>query len=400
MNPWSGRFWGLVALAAIFAVLTGCASVTQGTEQSIKVETLTAAGQSIDGAQCQWSNDKGSATMASGQSALVRRSGANLSLRCDMAGQPTAKGQAISRANAGLAGNILIGGGIGAAIDVGTGAAYTYPTWIQLVFGEERLYDRGEHRDDSAATGTVVQPNASVAVASAGASPPAVAAAVPVPVPVAVATPTVPASSAVPTVPAAPAVQPPAPLPARQASSLSAPLRRGDTLEYVLIDRLTQTRAPVLYRVDRIDGDSILFNQGGRVERDDGRVVSISSAAGGLYDSASPPEGWGRPGLTNGMRWRAEYESTNGEKARYALEATALGDASLRIDGLDVAAREITYTGWMYASVGVGPAQALPFKATVFYSADLGRVVKFEAEYRRVNLGTSREALELVRIWR
>lgn len=394
MNPWSGRFWGLAGLAAIFAMLTGCASVTQGTEQSIKVETLTATGQSIDGAQCQWSNDKGSATMASGQSALVRRSGANLSLRCDMAGQATAKGQAISRANAGLAGNILIGGGIGAAIDVGTGAAYTYPTWIQLVFGEERLYDRGEHRDDSAATGTLVRPLAPVAVASAG--PPSAA----VPAAVAAATPTVPASPAVSAIPVAPTVQPPGPPPARQASSLSAPLRRGDTLEYVLIDRLTQTRAPVLYRVDRIDGDRILFNQGGRVEREDGRVLSISSAAGGLYDSASPPEGWGRPGLTNGMRWRVEYESTNGEKARYALDAMALGDASLRIDGLDVAAREITYTGWMYASVGVGPAQALPFKATVFYSAELGRVVKFEAEYRRVNLGASREALELVRIWR
>lgn len=385
MNPWSGRFWGLAGLAAIFAMLTGCASVTQGTEQSIKVETLTSAGQRIDGAQCQWSNDKGSAAMDSGQSALVRRSGANLSLRCDMAGQPTAKGQAISRANAGLAGNILIGGGIGAAIDVGTGAAYTYPTWIQLVFGEERLYDRGQHRDDSAATGVLVQPAAPLVVASSDAPPPVAVAAAPAP--------------AAPT-PAVPAVQASVSAPARRDSPLSAPLRRGDALEYVLIDRLTQTRAPVFYRVDRIDDDRILFNQGGRVERDDGRVLSISSAAGGLYDSASPPEGWGRPGLTSGMRWRADYESTNGEKARYALEAAVLGDASLRIDGLDVSAREITYTGWMYASVGVGPAQALPFKATAFYSADLGRVVKFEAEYRRVNLGASREALELVRILR
>jgi hypothetical protein len=39
-------------------------------------------------------------------------------------------------------GNIILGGGIGAIVDHNKGTAYTYPTWVQLVFGKSLVFDR------------------------------------------------------------------------------------------------------------------------------------------------------------------------------------------------------------------------------------------------------------------
>ncbi|TQS97138.1 hypothetical protein EII98_12265, partial [Xanthomonas perforans] len=46
----------------------------------------------------------------------------------------------------GIWGNILIGGAIGAIVDHSKGTGYTYPSWIQLVFGQTLSFDR--HHED------------------------------------------------------------------------------------------------------------------------------------------------------------------------------------------------------------------------------------------------------------
>ncbi|WP_422095850.1 S1C family serine protease [Variovorax sp.] len=176
--------------------------------------------------------------------------------------------------------------------------------------------------------------------------------------------------------------------------------RLGEVFEYVLIDGLTGTRTPVLYRVDRIDGENVSFNQGGRVEKADGRVVSIGAPIGGAFETASPPGGWGRPDLSAGMRWSADYVGPCSDRLRYQLDAAVLGTTELRVEGAPLAAWRIAYTGWMYVGVGSTAPAPHPFSATVFYSAELGRVVKFDAEYRRGAAGINREAVELVRIQR
>jgi predicted lipid-binding transport protein (Tim44 family) len=150
------RFWGLCACAGVLSILTGCASVTHGTTQSIKIETLTPGGQVVDGAECKVANDKGEALALSGQSVPVRRSGGNLSIQCTQAGQAPAGGQAVSRVNGGMVGNILIGGLIGVAIDAGNGSGFNYPSWMQLVFGEQRYFDRGAQQGDQAMAGVML----------------------------------------------------------------------------------------------------------------------------------------------------------------------------------------------------------------------------------------------------
>lgn len=143
--------WG--AMLGILLLAGGCASVTHGTTQAVKVDTVTASGEPVPDAECQLTNDKGSALVRSGQATQVRRSGANLMIQCTADGQAPAHGQATSRVNAGMVGNIVVGGLIGAAIDSGTGAGYNYPTWMRLVFGEMRDYDRNQQSGDEVVAG-------------------------------------------------------------------------------------------------------------------------------------------------------------------------------------------------------------------------------------------------------
>ncbi len=137
-------------------LLTGCASIVNDTTHAMKIETKTEDGKTINGAECNLSNDYGSSTVKSGKTSLVRRSSVDLDISCTSAGLPDANGRAISRANAGLAGNILFGGGIGAIIDHNKGTAYTYPTWVQLTFGKSLVFDRRNEKEGSPLDGTGV----------------------------------------------------------------------------------------------------------------------------------------------------------------------------------------------------------------------------------------------------
>ena len=101
----------------------------------------------IRGASCKLSNNFFTATVLSGDTAQVHRSSKDLEIQCEASGYEAATGKVISRANAGLAGNILFGGAIGAVIDHNKGTAYTYPTWIRLVYGQNRIYDRHNEQE-------------------------------------------------------------------------------------------------------------------------------------------------------------------------------------------------------------------------------------------------------------
>lgn len=136
----------LVTAAIAMAALGGCATVMNDATQPIRIDTKTADGQLVSGADCAISNDKGRVTVKSGQTAQVRRSARDLEVTCVLPGQRDAAGRSISRANMGIWGNILIGGAIGAIVDHSKGTGYTYPSWIQLVFGQTLSFDR--HRED------------------------------------------------------------------------------------------------------------------------------------------------------------------------------------------------------------------------------------------------------------
>lgn len=142
----------MLVLTAIFG-LSGCASVMNDSTHPMKVETLGADGKVINGAECKLGNDYGAITVKSGDTAQVRRSSKDMDITCVATELQDAKGRAISRVNGGMFGNIIFGGGIGAIIDHNKGTAYTYPTWVQLIFGQTRVFDRTDEKEGMPVTG-------------------------------------------------------------------------------------------------------------------------------------------------------------------------------------------------------------------------------------------------------
>lgn len=146
-------------------LFSGCASVVNDKTHPMKVETKTEAGQMIVGADCTLKNDKANTSTKSGETTNVRRSNADLEISCKHPTNPDATAKAISRVNGGMFGNILLGGGIGAIVDHNTGSAYTYPAWVQLVFGQTLVFDRRDEKD-----GQPVPPTPQPAASSAAAA--------------------------------------------------------------------------------------------------------------------------------------------------------------------------------------------------------------------------------------
>jgi len=147
-----------LALVLLSLAFTGCATVVNDSSHPMKVETKTEAGQAVTGAECKLTNDYGTVGVKSGETVQVRRSSKDMDIVCKHPDNPDANARAISRANAGMFGNIILGGGIGAIIDHNKGTAYTYPTWVQLVYGKTLVFDRTTEKDGQPAMGTEPAP--------------------------------------------------------------------------------------------------------------------------------------------------------------------------------------------------------------------------------------------------
>mgnify|MGYP001314576902 CR=1 FL=1 len=114
--------------AALGGLLQGCASIVGGTNQIVSVDT-----PGCPGARCELVNDKGRFFVPSTPGTVtVHRSYNNLQVTCTLAGATGAPISVASSTKAMAFGNILIGGVIGAGVDIGTGAAYDYPQTITV----------------------------------------------------------------------------------------------------------------------------------------------------------------------------------------------------------------------------------------------------------------------------
>ena len=116
-------FW-----VSLLTLISGCASIVNGQNQSLTVTTPGCAG-----ATCELTNDKGKWFISSTPgSVTVHRSYADLFVKCIKGGSPPVTKSIPSKTKGMAFGNILLGGIIGAGIDVANGAAYDYPNEISL----------------------------------------------------------------------------------------------------------------------------------------------------------------------------------------------------------------------------------------------------------------------------
>jgi hypothetical protein len=114
----------------------GCASIVSGENQSISVTTRN-EGADVSGAKCVLANDKGTWYVTTPGSVSVHRSGKDMTVNCELAGVPPGLIAVKSSAKGLLYGNILLGGAIGAGVDIATGAAYDYPELITVLMGRK-----------------------------------------------------------------------------------------------------------------------------------------------------------------------------------------------------------------------------------------------------------------------
>lgn len=125
----------LVLPTAAIVLCTGCASIVNGTNQPLSVETHI-KGTQVSSANCKLANDKGTWFVTSPGSVTVHRSMEDLNIKCEKNDvQPGVA--SVKSSTKGMAfGNILFGGVIGAGVDIANGSAFDYPSLIQVEMGE------------------------------------------------------------------------------------------------------------------------------------------------------------------------------------------------------------------------------------------------------------------------
>lgn len=123
------------AVAVMTIALTGCASIVNGNNQVVSIETRH-KGQQVAGATCTLVNPKGTFYVTTPGTVMVHRAYDDLNVKCEKDGMQPGLTNVKSSTKPMAFGNIIFGGMIGAAVDAGSGAAYEYPTLISVIMGE------------------------------------------------------------------------------------------------------------------------------------------------------------------------------------------------------------------------------------------------------------------------
>lgn len=154
-NPWITRVRGdsnkaqltppvvPLLLAAALAALGGCATITEGSSQTIQIDT------DPPGARCELTRNGQVVTRIPATPSIVSvyKEGGDLALTCRKPGYLDATLDTASDFQGAVLGNILFGGLIGIAIDMGSGASSKYPKSITMTLVPGR-FDSIAARDD------------------------------------------------------------------------------------------------------------------------------------------------------------------------------------------------------------------------------------------------------------
>lgn len=125
------------AAAAIVAssLLTGCASIVDGTSQVVTVEARS-QGQLVKGASCKLQNAKGTFYVTAPGTVTIHRSRDDLVVQCDKENIKPGLAKIKSSVKGMTYGNILLGGIVGVIVDQSSGAAFDYPAMVTVLMGE------------------------------------------------------------------------------------------------------------------------------------------------------------------------------------------------------------------------------------------------------------------------
>ena len=139
----------LLGILVLGLVLTGCASTMSGNQQPVTLSS------NVTGASCILTNEKGSWSLQTPGSAVVTNSRENLSVRCEKSGYQSAVVSVPSKhKDSATWGNVVLGGGIGYIWDRKTGAAFIYPSTINLTLIKDESSTSSKQETDVKLTGS------------------------------------------------------------------------------------------------------------------------------------------------------------------------------------------------------------------------------------------------------
>ena len=120
----------LAAVAAMGIAVSGCATIVQGTTETVSVNSIPE-----EGASCSLHNSEGTWYVTTPGSVTVHKTKTNLIIRCKKDGFTPVQTVATSRFGGTTAGNIIAGGVIGLAVDAASGANYYYDSPVTVSLG-------------------------------------------------------------------------------------------------------------------------------------------------------------------------------------------------------------------------------------------------------------------------
>ena len=127
---------------ALLALLAGCASLTESTEQNVIVQTVLDH-REIAGVGCVLYNDAGKWFVTTPARITLRRSAGPLRIDCEKSGKGWAYEKVESRVDGNLWGNLVLTAGLGTIVDRKTGAGYDYPDVLTVVMRATQEKEEG-----------------------------------------------------------------------------------------------------------------------------------------------------------------------------------------------------------------------------------------------------------------
>ena len=138
------KIWTVAAVAAFGAALSGCATIVDGTTQSMSVSTTP-----VQGAACTLTNSEGTWYVTTPGSVQVHKTKNDLTVTCTKDGFQPGSQTAVSKFGGATFGNLVAGGGVGAIVDAASGANYYYDSPLVVPLGEPKTSATGQTKPNS-----------------------------------------------------------------------------------------------------------------------------------------------------------------------------------------------------------------------------------------------------------
>jgi hypothetical protein len=137
------RFFARVASTGLILALTGCATLTGSSTQTIEVTTVDARDRPVRGMTCTLTYGSGNYVFDTPVTDFeIKRSSTDMEIECRR-GSQIARGTVIPRAESAIAHAFIPGGSIATLVDFATGAMYTYPSPLRLRIGQHLRFETG-----------------------------------------------------------------------------------------------------------------------------------------------------------------------------------------------------------------------------------------------------------------